>query len=383
MNGPIATHHQKLQARVCVVTSDVPAVTETFIRQHIEELAEPTVHVFGWPARIGGHTVLPLAQRVAHKVRRHLRGEPETVEQSRSYELVFRRSRAQVVLAEYGEVGADVLDACKACGVPLVVHFHGYDASQIDIIERRRKSYQEMFSYASAIVGVSTTMVSMLVALGAPRDRVHYNPYGVDLERFEGATPGSAPPRFLAVGRFVAKKAPDLTLRAFARVRAAFPAATLRMIGGGHLLQSSRQLAEELGVAPAVTFSGFECDETVRAAMREARCFVQHSIVAPNGDMEGTPVAVLEASASGLPIVATRHAGILDAVREDETGYLVDEGDVEGMAVHMLRLAREPGEASRLGSAGREWIRRFLDAQTRLAGLRRIVAEAIHPSGTR
>jgi glycosyltransferase involved in cell wall biosynthesis len=234
-----------------------------------------------------------------------------------------------------------------------------------------------MFSYASAIVAVSTTMVEMLVALGAPRDRVHYNPYGVDLERFEGGTPASAPPRFLAVGRFVAKKAPDLTLRAFAQVRASFPDATLRMIGGGQLLEASRQLAEELGVAPAVTFSGFEGDDAVRAAMREARCFVQHSVVAPNGDMEGTPVAILEASASALPVVATRHAGIRDAVREGETGWLVDEGDVDGMTAHMLRLARHPEEAARLGAAGREWIREHFDARKRLAGLRRIIASAI------
>lgn len=376
-----ATHRNKLKARVCVVTSDVPSVTETFIRQHIEELAEPTIHVFGWPARIGRRTVLPLAQRMAHKVRRRLSGEPDTLEQTRSYVIAFRRSRAQVVLAEYGEIGSDVLEACRECAIPLVVHFHGYDASQTDVLERRRQGYEAMFAHAAAIIGVSTTMVEMLVALGAPRDRVHYNPYGVDLGRFEGAAPASAPPRFLAVGRFVAKKAPDLTLRAFAQVRASCPEATLRMIGGGPLLDSSRQLAEELGVAPAVTFSGFEGDEAVRAAMREARCFVQHSVVAPNGDMEGTPVAILEASASGLPVVATRHAGIRDAVREGATGYLVDEGDVEGMAAGMLQLAQDPAEAARLGSAGRDWIREHFDARERLAGLRRIIANAIGRSG--
>jgi glycosyltransferase involved in cell wall biosynthesis len=90
--------------------------------------------------------------------------------------------------------------------------------------------------------------------------------------------------------------------------------------------------------------------------MQKARAFVQHSVTAHDGDAEGTPNAVLEAGASGLPVVATRHAGIKDSVIEMKTGLLVDEGDIDGMAQHMIRLAKDSALAASLGKAARERI---------------------------
>ena len=81
--------------------------------------------------------------------------------------------------------------------------------------------------------------------------------------------------------------------------------------------------------------------------------FVQHSLVAPDGDSEGNPVAVMEAQLSGLPVVATRHAGIPEVVIDGETGVLVDEGDVRGMSVAIERLLQDPALCTQLGAAGR------------------------------
>ncbi len=116
----------------------------------------------------------------------------------------------------------------------------------------------------------------------------------------------------------------------------------------------AKTFARGLGIADAVTFLGACPPSVVQAEMRGARCFVQHSIEAADGDSEGTPVAVLEAGASGLPVVSTRHGGIPDVVVDGRTGFLVDEHDVPAMAERMLRLARDPGLAELLGRAGRE-----------------------------
>jgi glycosyltransferase involved in cell wall biosynthesis len=87
--------------------------------------------------------------------------------------------------------------------------------------------------------------------------------------------------------------------------------------------------------------------------MQRARAFVQHSVTAPDGDSEGTPVAIIEAQMSGLPVVSTRHAGIPDVVIDGETGFLVNEGDVAGMGRMMARLASQPALAARLGESAR------------------------------
>lgn len=341
---------------LCVATPYEPALSETFIRGHIERLPARVTLLYGWPLAHEGRPILSVPRRAGHKLRRTLLRSGIERELTEAYATAFRRACADGVLAEYGPVGVLVVDACRRLGVPLVVHFHGYDASVREVLEEHRDSYPEMFRAACAVVAVSRAMQQRLISLGAPPEKVRYNPYGIDCGEFGGAEPASAPPVFVAVGRFVEKKAPHLTLRAFAEVRRAHPPARLRMVGEGPLLESCRALAAELGLGGAVEFLGAQSHERVREEMRAARCFVQHSVEAPNGDCEGTPLGILEAGASGLPVVSTRHAGIPDVVVEGETGLLVEEGDVGGMAEGMARLAGDAALAGRMGRAARKHV---------------------------
>jgi glycosyltransferase involved in cell wall biosynthesis len=128
------------------------------------------------------------------------------------------------------------------------------------------------------------------------------------------------------------------------------------MIGDGDLLESSRQIVRALGISENVEFAGPLTPADVAATMRNARAFVQHSLRTTDGDSEGTPVALLEAGACGLPVVSTRHAGIKDVVCEGETGFLVDEGDIDSMAEYMIRLAENPGLAAGLGRRFRQHV---------------------------
>ncbi len=129
-------------------------------------------------------------------------------------------------------------------------------------------------------------------------------------------------------------------------------AAELWMIGEGPLLPLARRYVYRHGLQQQVRFEGAASQSVVAERMREVRAFVQHSQVAPDGDSEGSPVAVMEAQLSGLPVIATRHAGIPEVVLDGTTGLLVEEGDVEGMADAMARLLRDPGLAQSLGEAG-------------------------------
>jgi colanic acid/amylovoran biosynthesis glycosyltransferase len=174
----------------------------------------------------------------------------------------------------------------------------------------------------------------------------------------------------------VEKKGPHLTLLAFARLHADRPDARLLMVGDGPLLAPCRQLAAALGLAESVQFLGPRSHGEVARLMAGARALVQHSQQAADGDAEGTPVAILEAAAAGLPVVATRHGGIVDAVREGETGLLVDAGDVAGMAEAMRALADAPELASRLGRAARARAVAHYDQEAALARLWALIAAA-------
>ena len=122
-------------------------------------------------------------------------------------------------------------------------------------------------------------------------------------------------------------------------------------------MESCKLLVKALKLTESVEFLGYQPHERVAEIMGGVRALVQHSIKTSYGGVEGTPCAILEAGASGLPVVATRHAGIVDAILDGATGLLVEEGDIEGMAQHMILLAREPELARRLGRAAQERIR--------------------------
>ncbi|MEI8307581.1 MAG: glycosyltransferase [Chloroflexales bacterium] len=358
--------------RLCVIRPNRESFSESFIEAHVRGLpADIRVLYGGWFPRWRDHhrLLLPPPLGVARArlttMPRPLR-EPLRLASDLGLAAFLRAVRCELVLAEYGPTGAEVARACAWANVPLAVHFHGADAYERDILATYGPHYPALFARAAAIIAVSREMESRLLALGTPRDRLHYLPYGADVNLFQGANPAAAPPHFLAVGRFVDKKAPQLTLLAFQQVHAAMPEAHLTMVGDGALRESCLRLAKAMGLADVVSFPGPLPHAEVAALMARSRAFVQHSLVALSGDSEGTPVAIIEAGAAGLPVVATRHAGIIDVVVEGATGLLVDQGDAAGMAEAMLTLARDPALAGRMGAAAADRARVHFDQRTQL-----------------
>ena len=288
--------------------------------------------------------------------------------------LIVRRHHPDVVLAEFGFHAIRVMHVARWSGVPLVVHFRGSDASSESKFRRLEQRYRQLMQVASGFIVKSIPMRSTLQSLGAPTDRVLISPSGADAALFRGAAPETAPPTFLAVGRFVPKKGPLLTLAAFECLRRQLPealasACRLVMVGDGPMLEEAKRLVLQMDLTTQVRFPGVLPPAEIAALMRQVRGFVQHSLVAPDGDSEGSPVAVMEAQLSGLPVVATRHAGIPEVVTDGTTGLLVDEGDVQGMANAMAQLVRDPKLAARLGAAGQERMSAHFTVEHHLAAV--------------
>ncbi len=270
--------------------------------------------------------------------------------------ILILRHQPDVVMVEFGFHAVRVMEAAAWSGVPLVVHFRGSDASAYRRIGLLHGRYRRLMKLVAGVIVKSEPMRTTLLAMGAPEKYLIVSPSGAEEELFYGADPAGASPYFLAVGRFVEKKGPLETIQAFALMREILPKeqaieTRLEMVGEGPLLREACQLVKELDICDVVRFPGLADRERVAGLMRQARCFVQHSRVASDGDSEGSPVAVLEAMLSGLPIVSTRHGGIPEVVQESVSGFLVDEGDVHAMAIAMARLVQDPVQAGRMGAA--------------------------------
>jgi len=377
--------------RVCIIHPNKDTYSETFIHNHIRHLPAK-VHALYQPEMLthqenDDKPLVPRALRVAsrafYRVYNHVTGissaAPKGLDGMSAFMLrrFLLSNSIDAVLAEYGPTGVAVMDACRNARVPLVVHFHGFDAHYTPLIEEYKTCYQKMFFYAEALIVVSRNMEEQLLGFGALREKVHYNVCGVDTDLFKEGRPDKNPPHFIAIGRFVDKKAPHLTLLAFRKLLERCSSARLTMIADGPLLEPCKQVVRALNMDHAVEFLGPLEHGEVAQALQGARSFVQHSVTTGLGDSEGTPVGVLEAGASGLPVVSTRHAGIKDVVIENETGFLVDEFDIDGMADKMIQMAQEPELALKIGHKARKHIEDHFSMNRSIHTLWNIIVQSI------
>jgi glycosyltransferase involved in cell wall biosynthesis len=348
-----------MSARLAVITPQVGAVSETFIRKHLEGIAPGetvavalrSVHPTGgrWDAEC---PVLYLDNvsnrwpaRLAHRLGRSW-GELR----ANAVADFLRRHDVGVVLGEFLDLFVEFVPVLDRLAIPYVTQSHGMDVSaslrNADIAD----SYGAYRS-ARAVLTRSEFHRRRLIDLGLPAEKVHVNPGGVDLPTETPVRAPSAGKRLLAVGRMMAKKGPIYTLEAFRRAAARDPELHLDYVGGGELEDAVAQFVIACELKDRVTLHGAASEATKLRLLAECGVFVQHSLTDPaTGDEEGLPASIQEAMANALPVISTRHAGIPEAVVHGETGLLIDEGDVNGMAEAMLAIAPI---AAALGAAGR------------------------------
>ncbi len=281
-------------------------------------------------------------------------------------------------LVHFGHMGLRVLPVMRAMKVPLVVHFHGADMSTALRSGRYVRALRETVPQFTAMVVVARYMRDWLVNEGgADPAKVHLIPLGAPVEQVEFTErAGDGACRFLAVGRLVDKKNPLATIRAFGIAAEQLPGATLEVLGDGPLLEACNALVIQLGLGERVHLRGAVPNSVVRERLAASDVFVQHSVTDVDGDKEGWPVSIAEAMASGLPIVATRHAGIVDQVEEGLQGYLVDEGDITAMGAAMVTLGQDATLRRTMGRAARERATREFSSGLQVQRLERVLIDA-------
>ena len=333
----------------------VSAIAES--RDTADQCPFEPVYVVPMPGRFNPY-------RLIRRSLRPLLGMPPGGEQQHLHRKALYRTllriKPDVILANYGPSGVLLAPVAQQLGIPLVVSFHGVDASSLALDPRWQRRYKAMFQVASAATGPSEYVKEKLVGLGCPDERAHVLHYGINTDQILFSPPAkrfdNEELKFLFVGRLAEKKDPVTLLRSFARAREVLLPlrSVLTIAGDGPLRKTVEAEIAALGLAEHVHLLGRRTHEEIIQLYKSAHIYVQHSVTAPNGDEEGLPVSITEALASGLPVISTRHSGIPEVVVDDVTGLLVDEKDVQGMADKMVALARDPERWDNYGTAGRK-----------------------------
>jgi colanic acid/amylovoran biosynthesis glycosyltransferase len=278
--------------------------------------------------------------------------------------LELTRADARLLHVYFGHTAIHLRPLLRAFPHPTVVSFHGADAGVDMGKTAHRNAMEEVFTVADHIQARSQSLADDLVRLGCPPEKLRVQRTGIPLEEWQfvpRTTPADGAWRILQSCRFIAKKGLDLTLKAFAAARQTMPQIQLVLAGDGPLRAELEKQAQELGIASAVTFTGFLSQDDLRQQVYASHVFMHPSRTSSDGNREGIPNSMLEAMASGAPVIATKHGGIPEAVTDGESGLLVAEEDHEGMTRALLALMKNQDLAATLGQGARRAVEEKFD----------------------
>ena len=332
-----------------------------------------------------------IAKPSAHFLRRfwfrQLRDAPWQISAAEMHALldVLTKTDARLLHIYFGHIAVHLLPLIRAWPKPSIVSFHGADV----MVEMDKPAYRsatrQMLEAVKLVLVRSESLRRAVVDLGCEEKKIQLQRTGIPLDEFPSRG-RSFPPRgrggewrFVQACRLIEKKGLSVALHAFARFLGQYPNSTLTIAGEGPLLDQLQELARVLKIDQRVSFTGFISQTQLRDIFYTSHIFLHPSETGPDGNQEGVPNSMLEAMASGLPVFATQHGGISEAVEHGVSGVLVSERDDEALARALLEAAQDPAFLSRVGREGADAVAEKFDLRVQVRKLEDIY---LHAMGT-
>lgn len=297
---------------------------------------------------------------------------------------VLARRHADVLHVYFGHTGVHLLPFIRNWPGPSVVSFHGMDIMLRDSEPGYNDRLRELLHTLPIVLARSESLARRLVELGCEPSKIRINRTGIPLDAFvfrQRSAPADGAWKFIQASRLIEKKGIDQALRAFAAFHGAFPLATFTIAGDGQQRALLESLARDLCVADSVRFAGFQSQDELRALTDQSHVFLHPSQTTAGLDQEGVPNAMLEAMAAGLPVVATLHGGIPEAVTHGADGLLTPERDWEALRESLLTIARSPDTYAAMSRRAAESVQRTFEHSAAIRALEGFYAEAIAIKG--
>jgi glycosyltransferase involved in cell wall biosynthesis len=294
----------------------------------------------------------------------------------RPYVRLLQGQRPALIHAHFGIEGVSALALAERLRIPLVTTFHGFDATlkthamlgspawfRYPLLRRKLAREGNLFLCASSFIR------QKLLTTGFPASLTHIHYIGVDCQAIRQRDDVEELPVILHVARLVEVKGTRYLLQAFAAVAQRYQYIRLVIIGDGPLRRQLEALAVSLGIRERIEFAGALPHHQVLSWMRKAAMLVLPGVRTSTGREEGLGMVLLEAAATGLPIIGSQVGGIPECIREGETGFLVPERDADALAQRMGELFEDPVKRRRMGTAGRALVERQFNIERQTEAL--------------
>lgn len=292
-----------------------------------------------------------------------------------SFILPLLKDRPDIIHAHFGDCAYYFLVLKRMFRKPLISSFYGQDFSRLPrLYPKWKKRYADLFRNGNCFLVEGNHMKKCLVELGCPEDKIIVQHIGVDLAeiKFVSRRPdASKEVKILVSATFREKKGIPYAIKAFGKVKRNNPNLNLKLtiIGDsrGTLTDNEEKgkilsAINEYGLKDSVSLLGFQPNHIFRSELYRHHIFLSPSVTASDGDTEGgVPVSIIEASASGMPVLSTTHCDIPEVIINKESGYLVPERDVDALAEKLRFLIINPQDWERMGARGRRHIEENYD----------------------
>jgi colanic acid/amylovoran biosynthesis glycosyltransferase len=302
------------------------------------------------------------------------RGEYQTLDS------LLKRHGADLMHIYFGHTGVHLLPFIEQWDKPCVVSFHGADVADKPEIKDYHGKLARLFHAVPLVLARSQSLADRLIQFGCPPEKLRINRTGVPLDEFpfvDREPPSDGQWKIVQACRLIPKKGVATSLRAFAIFKKDHPKAEFFLAGKGPLQPELEMLAAGLGIFKDVRFEGFLSQAELVKLYASSHLLLHPSEILPNQDQEGVPNSVLEAMATGLPVVATRHGGIPEAVEHGRNGFLANEEDHTGLANAMEQITRSPGLLRDMGLRARDMVAERFAQKAQINQLESFYEEAI------
>lgn len=286
----------------------------------------------------------------------------------RAEPLLRHENKFDLLFAHFGPNGlrASWYRDAGLVSAPLVTVFHGFDLSTY-LNQHNDKVYEPLFRNGDLFLPISRYWQEKLIETGCHPERIKVHHVGIDCEQFafQPRTYSKGEPVVLiSVVRLVEKKGIEYAIRAMVEVVASGKPVAYRIIGDGPLLEPLKDLVAQLKLNDHVSFLGTKTSEEVMEELSGAQLFLAPSVESDNGDMEGIPTVLMEAMATGMPVISTWHSGIPELVEDGVSGTLVGEREVSNLAFAIVTLMDSPERWAAMGQFGRQKVLEEFNIQT-------------------
>ncbi len=292
----------------------------------------------------------------------------------------LRTDSPDLVHIYYGHKAVRFLGMLKDWGGPWIVSFHGVDAAKFLDQPGYLDQLREVFATAQLVLARSQSLLDRLHSLGCPPEKLRLNRTPIPLDHLNIAqrpTPPDGHWRLVQACRLIPKKGILTTLDALQTVVKTHPNLRYILCGDGPQTEAIRTRAAALGLTENVEFKGWLKPEQLEQEYQSAHLFLHPSELTPEADQEGIPNSMLEAMATGLPVVATTHGGIPEAVTSGTDGLLVPERSPAELAQAILQILNDPDLRHQLGTNAATSVRTNFGATAQITQLEDHYLEAI------